>query len=96
MVMVGRTRKSSVSYEKSRLKELLFFMVQKHQPDCSLCGSPFRHEDVLPSRGSDRLTEHHADANHYNNDLSNRVLVHRRCHKAYHQKDNINFWRQFK
>ena len=71
-------------------------MIQKNQPDCYLCGKSFNKGIDLPSRGSDQLTEHHKDGNHYNNDLSNRVLVHRQCHKSYHTKDNINFWRQFK
>lgn len=52
--------------------------------------------DVLPSRGVDKLTEHHVDGNHFNNMRGNRVLVHRTCHKAHHTRNNINFWRQFK
>jgi len=93
--------KTKVSYEKSRLKELLWMMLQKHQPRCTICGELFSKDTDLPSRGSDQLTEHHLDGNHYNNDLSNRVLVHRSCHKSHHAKDNINsnekkFWRQFK
>ena len=68
-------RKTKTSYEKSRLKELLWLLVQKYQPDCFLCGAPFSKDGDLPSRGSDLLTEHHKDGNHYNNDLSNRMLV---------------------
>jgi len=93
-------RKTKTSYEKSRLKDLLWLLIQQSQPDCYLCHAPFTKSDVLPSRGSDQLTEHHKDGNHSNNDLSNRVLAHRVCHKRYHVKDNIHsedksFWRQF-
>lgn len=88
-------KKTKTSYEKSRLKELLWSMIQIHQPMCPLCSKSFVRDDVLPSRGSDQLTEHHADFNHYNNDRNNRVLVHRECHKRLHQVHNINFWNQF-
>ena len=89
-------KKTKVSYEKSRLKELLWLMIEKHQAHCAICHKPFTKETDLPSRGSDQLTEHHKDGQHYNNDLSNRVLVHRTCHKSYHTKDNVNFWGKFK
>lgn len=88
--------KKSISYEKSRLKELLWLMIQRHQPRCAICGKEFIKEDVLPSRGSDLLTEHHVDCNHQNSDLENRVLVHRTCHKSFHTRSNVNFWNQFK
>jgi len=84
-----------VSYEKSRLKELLWLMIQKHQPNCAICGEPFKKTDVLPSRGVDQLTEHHIDGNHYNNSLSNRALAVRTCHKRHHTRSNIGFWSQF-
>ena len=87
---------SSISYEKSRLKDLLWLLIQKFNPRCLLCGELFVKSDILPSRGVDQLTEHHKDGNHYNNDLENRVLVHRECHKRHHTKNNINFWSQFK
>jgi hypothetical protein len=84
-----------VSYEKSRLKELLAYMIEEHQPTCPLCGEQFKLSEVLPSRGSDSLTIHHLDGNHYNNSRGNRVLVHRECHKRHHTKNNINFWSSF-
>ena len=89
-------RKTKTSYEKSRLKDLLWLLLQKYQPSCYLCNKPFDKDTDLPSRGSDQLTEHHKDGNHYNVSLDNRVLVHRQCHKSFHAKDNINFWRQFR
>lgn len=94
--MAAKSRKSSVSYEKSRLKDLLFFLIQKYQPNCVICSKPFVRDEILPSRGSDNLTEHHIDHNHYNSALSNRALAHRTCHKGHHTANNINFWSQFR
>lgn len=93
-------RRTKTVYSKSRLHSLLWLMVRKYQPNCCICGEPFTEVD-LPARGTDLLTEHHLDGNHLNSALGNRELAHRRCHKSYHAKDNINneerlFWRQFK
>ena len=88
--------KSSLSYEKARLKELLWLMILRHQPVCPICKQHFNKDEVLPARGSDQLTEHHLDHNHYNNEPANKVLVHRSCHKGHHTSNNINFWRQFR
>lgn len=87
---------SSISHEKARLKELLWVLIEKHQPACPMCMKNFVRSDILPSRGSDTLTEHHIDGNHYNSDLINRVLVHRQCHKSHHTRNNINFWSNFR
>ncbi|KKM24921.1 hypothetical protein LCGC14_1600150 [marine sediment metagenome] len=89
-------KRSSLSHEKSRLKELLWLLIQKYQLTCPICNKPFEKSDILPSRGVDQLTEHHSDHNHQNNALFNRVLTHRVCHKSHHSKNNILFWRQFK
>ena len=80
-----------LSYEKSRLKELLWTMIVRYQPNCILCGEPFVKEDILPSRGVDQLTDHHIDGNHYNNDPTNIAKAHRTCHKRHHTKNNITF-----
>ena len=84
------TRRSGLSGEKARLKYLLWSMIEKHQPDCYLCKEPFIRDLVLPARGTDLLTEHHIDGNHENMKIGNRVMTHRKCHKAYHTKDNVN------
>lgn len=55
-----------------------------------MCKEKFIYDDVLPARGVDNLTEHHIDGDHMNMSLSNRVLVHRVCHKSFHTKDNIH------
>jgi hypothetical protein len=83
------TRHSNLSNEKQRLRYFLWQMIKKYEPTCYLCHKPFKYEDALPARGTDNLTEHHKNGIH-NTDLSNVVMVHRYCHKAYHTKDNIN------
>lgn len=82
------TYKTKTSYNKSRLRDILWTMIQKHQPNCYLCRQAFT-VDILPARRTDLLTEHHIDGDHSNMKLENRVLVHRECHKRYHVKDNI-------
>jgi len=89
------TRKTSISYEKSRLKDIVWQLLLKYHPSCHICKRLFEREDILPSRGSDNLTMHHKDGNHYNNDPDNWSWAHRVCHKSHHSKDNIHFWKQF-
>lgn len=93
-------RKTKTSYAKSRLRDLLILLLQKHQSSCPLCHEPFDPETDVPVRGVDKLTEHHLNGVHEDSRLENRVIVHRTCHKKYHAKDNINskerdFWRNF-
>jgi hypothetical protein len=83
-------RRTSTSYEKSRLKYLLWLLIRKYQPNCYLCHQPFVYEDVLPSRGSDNLTVHHNDEAEDDSKLEEQHLAHRHCHKVYHAKDNIH------
>lgn len=78
------------SQEKQRLKYFLWRMIEKYQPNCIICDKPFVRDEALPSRGTDNLTEHHTDGNHMNMESENCGLVHRRCHKAHHTKDNVN------
>ena len=80
---------SNLSNEKQRLKYFLWELIKTYQPNCCLCHKPFRYDEVLPSRGTDNLTEHHLNGIH-NTDLANKKLAHRFCHKQYHTKDNIN------
>jgi hypothetical protein len=78
-----------VSREKARLRFFTYRLLLKHQPLCPECGEPFTWDD-LPSRGIDKLTEHHLDGNHLNSNPANTVIVHRSCHKAHHVSDNVN------
>jgi len=83
---------SKISQEKQRLKYLLWSMIEKYQPSCYLCHESFIRDKVLPARGIDNLTEHHIYGNHLNMKIENRVLTHRKCHKKFHVRDNINRW----
>ena len=80
---------SKLSWQKTHLRELLWTMIQKHQPNCYTCGKPFTQAD-FPKRMTDLITEHHIDGNHMNMKIDNRTLVHRRCHKSYHMRERRN------
>ena len=81
---------SNLSWQKTHLKELLWLLTQKYQPNCYVCGKPFNLKEDFPIRKTDLITEHHIDGEHMNMKLDNRVLVHRRCHKSHHTKDNVH------
>ena len=95
-------RKTDTSYQKSRLYDHLRFALDKLQPyGCWFCHQPFTITD-LPKRGRDKITVHHVDGNHSNNEVSNKVFVHNKCQRKYHVKDNIHkdrsdkgFWKAF-
>ena len=75
---------SNLSWQKTHLKELLWLLTQKYQPNCYTCGKPFNLKTDFPKRMTDLVTEHHIDLDHMNMSLDNRVLVHRSCHKSFH------------
>ncbi len=53
-------------------------LLQKQQGKCRWCELYFKEEDILEVD--------HLDRNHNNNDLSNKMLLHRRCHDERHAK----------
>jgi len=59
-----------------RLREILKLLLRKNNERCYFCKGVF--VDL------DKITIHHIDFNHENNDLSNLALCHRECHKGYH------------
>jgi len=81
---------SNLSWQKTHIKELLWLMIIKHQPNCYLCDKPFSLKLDFPKRMTDLITDHHIDGDHMNMTPSNRVLVHRSCHKSHHTKDNLH------
>jgi len=58
-------------------------LVAKFDIRCCFCNKKFTSSD-FPNRRVDRVTIHHIDGNHKNNDPSNLALAHRTCHKAHH------------
>lgn len=78
--MAGKVR---VYQHKARFREFLLLIFQKYHLSCMFCHREFG-EDDLPTRTVDKLTIHHIDHNRDNNSPSNLVIVHRSCHKAYH------------
>lgn len=94
-------RSKHASAEKTRLRDFLIFLIQKHNVTCYFCHKPLEAKDI-PTRGVDKITEHHLDGDHLNNILSNRELSHRACHKSYHLgitrnslSEDKRFWSQF-
>ncbi len=84
------TKQSKLSWQKIHLRDLLWLLIQRYHPNCYVCGKPFSLKDDFPKRLTDLITEHHIDGDHMNMALSNRVLVHRRCHKVHHMTDRRN------
>jgi len=82
-------KKSKLSKRKGRLREFLILLLKKYDVRCYFCGEPITEED-LPPRGGDKLTIHHLNGNRDDNSVENLVLVHRRCHKAYHLRQTKN------
>ena len=78
-------RRSNLSWQKVHLRDNTLFILKRYSINCSLCSQPFSEED-FPPRKTDLTTIHHIDGDHNNNELANKVLVHRRCHQSYHMK----------
>jgi hypothetical protein len=76
--------------ELNKLRELVLFLLR--EKDCALCHQPLTDYDGrVDGDGcgvplTERITIHHSDGNHANKALSNQVLVHETCHKAYHAR----------
>ena len=80
-----------------RTKFFIKYFCEKYQPKCHLCGKAMDWKEFYPTKKvmdmnelktfnkhNDNWVEHHLDCNHDNNDINNRVLVHKSCHKKYH------------
>lgn len=86
MTTATKTGKRTRIYRRyARLREFALLLIEQHGVKCYFCGKPITPEDI-PLRRVDKLTEHHVDGNHENNDASNCVLAHRSCHRSYHLK----------
>lgn len=78
--------------ELYKLRELVhFLLVGKTCPFCLEPLSPTaeewdKHGDAVGPVFQDSLTVHHVDGNHGNNEHSNKVLCHTKCHKSYHRR----------
>lgn len=61
---------------------------------CEYCGLPFSDEEYRL-----KLTLHHVDGDHFNNDPKNRMTIHFGCHSKIHhtgnqhQKGKVGFWK---
>jgi len=73
----------------SRLKLFLKFMFEKYQPKCYFCHEVLDWKEFYRNMngGMDNLTEHHLDGQHWNDEIKNRELCHRKCHSKYHRNN---------
>lgn len=74
-------RNTSTSYEKSQMRDLLIFLLDKYDVRCCFCGKRVTKEDI-PVRGSPLVTVHHVNQVHEDDRIENRAVAHRRCHKS--------------
>lgn len=85
-----RNGKMSKIYSKvERQKELLKFFLRK-MGDCYFCGGNIDWKSLYPKKYGykkmDDITIHHLDLNHWNDDIENQELCHRKCHRKFHQR----------
>ena len=77
------------AYSKlDRYKNFLRYFFEKYKPTCHFCGGLLDWKSFYKKYGykNDNITEHHLDGNHSNNDIDNRNLSHRKCHKGHHRR----------
>jgi len=73
--------RNSLARRKERLREMLLLMFERHKERCFLCGEQLSEKDIPPRR-VDELTIHHLSYS-----PEEKVIVHRRCHKAHHLRE---------
>ncbi len=94
-------RKSTRS-ELNKLRELFWYFI--HGKRCAICKEKFveddvytlhRHGDGTGAPLSMRLTIHHKNGDHDDNERSNHGLVHATCHRRYHANKPCTYdWRK--
>lgn len=76
------TKKNWKKQSRARLHSLIEYFVKTHEPLCQFCKEHVTLEDVR----NNKWTIHHIDLNENNEDIHNKTLVHRGCHRSYHMK----------
>lgn len=81
-----KTGKRTRIYRRyARIRTFLLHLIEKYEVKCFFCGKQLTEADI-PLRKVDRITEHHIDGNHDNNDILNKAFAHRSCHKRHHME----------
>ena len=85
----------ATAQELKLLREIAHYFLDGER--CHFCGQPLI-EDLDKTFGDKanrpiraRLTVHHADEDHSNNQRENTVWCHRRCHLSYHARRILHF-----
>lgn len=80
---------ASMYSKAERYKKFLKFFFEKYKPICYFCKEPldwrtfFRN---ISGSSLDDLTEHHLNGKHFDDNIDNRDLSHRKCHLKYHRE----------
>lgn len=96
--------KPSTRRELYKLRELVHFLLYGAGASrrdgatgrvlCFFCDRPLLDDDFVAHgnasgpRFAGDGTIHHVDGDHENNDMANKALCHRTCHKAFHLREN--------
>ncbi len=74
-------RNTSTRYEKSQMRDILIFLLDKYEVTCCFCHRRITESDI-PARGSPRVTVHHLNQVHEDDRIENKAPAHRTCHKS--------------
>jgi hypothetical protein len=78
---------SSIYSKAERYKDILRYMFEKYQPKCWFCKETLDWRSFyrkMSGKSKDEFTEHHINLKHFDNNIENRELAHRTCHRKYH------------
>jgi len=84
--------KLEVYTKLERVKLFIKFFIEKYTPCCCFCEHYMKWEVFFPKfSGLDRddWTIHHLDHNRKNDNIINKILCHRECHRRHHRLEQI-------
>jgi len=88
-MVIDMEKKRRIYRRASRYREFLKLIFAKYDVKCYFCGEPLTEKDI-PVRRVDNITIHHKNHDRSDNRVENLVFAHRKCHKAYHIRQNNN------
>lgn len=80
--------------ELNKLRELVHFLLVGQK--CFFCNKPLsttaetfvEHGNATGPALDERISVHHVDGDHSNNQHDNKALCHLKCHKSHHRREN--------
>jgi len=88
---------SSIYSKAERYKLFLRFLYRKYKPVCCFCKKPLDWRTFFRNMNGKQLDDnviHHKDGDHYNDDIDNQDLGHRKCHLEYHRQKELREQRE--